>query len=113
MYFILSLNKVEEVDIDAEFEGEFEDFDLDSIIRQSDSPLLQELLAVDNVYNQDGTVALEGKGWFDSEQVREERRRKKLKQILKMVFFLQVSYCCCCCCLYYQLMLGRCKPRKP
>lgn len=80
-----------EVDLEREFEGEFENFDLDEILRQSNSALAQELLAVDNVYNAEGEVVLEGKGWFDTDQVREERRRKKLKQILKMVFFLQAD----------------------
>ena len=42
------MKKVEEIDIEAEFEGEFENFDLDEILRKSDSPLAQELLAVDN-----------------------------------------------------------------
>ena len=60
-------------------------------MKQSDSPLAQQLLAVDNIYNEDGEVILGQKGWFDSDQVREERRIKKLKQIMKMVFFLQVS----------------------
>ena len=61
-------------------------------MKQSDSPLAQQLLAVDNIYNEEGEVILGQKGWFDSDQVREERRIKKLKQIMKMVFFLQVSY---------------------
>jgi len=60
-------------------------------LKQSDSPLAQQLLAVDNIYNEEGEVILGQKGWFDSDQVREERRIKKLKQIMKMVFFLQVS----------------------
>ena len=74
-----------------EFDGFFENFDFDGILKQSDSPLAQQLLAVDNIYNEDGEVILGQKGWFDSDQVREERRIKKLKQIMKMVFFLQVS----------------------
>ena len=84
---------VEEIDISEnseEFDGVFQDFDFDGILKQSDSPLAQQLLAVDNIYNENGEVILGQKGWFDSEQVREERRIKKLKQIMKMVFFLQV-----------------------
>lgn len=86
------VNGVDETET-ADFEGEFENFDLDQLLRQSNTPLAQELLSVDNeiVYNEEGEVILGQKGWFDSEQVREERRRKKLKQILKMVFFLQAD----------------------
>lgn len=74
-----------------DFDGFFENFDFDGILKQSDSPLAQQLLAVDNIYNDEGEVVLGQKGWFDSDQVREERRIKKLKQIMKMVFFLQAD----------------------
>jgi len=73
----------------VDFEGDFEDFNLDDILRESNSPLAQKLLELDSIYNESGEVILGQKGWFDSDQIREERRRKKLKQILKMVFFLQ------------------------
>ena len=96
-YGLISVNRFvsyKETDISEnseEFDGFFENFDFDGILKQSDSPLAQQLLAVDNIYNEDGEVILGQKGWFDSDQVREERRIKKLKQIMKMVFFLQVS----------------------
>lgn len=80
----------DEVELEtADFEGTFENFNLDALLEQSNSPLAQELLSLDAIYNEDGEVILGQKGWFDSDQIREERRRKKLKQILKMVFFLQ------------------------
>ena len=87
----VSLKEIDMSENSEDFDGVFENFDFDGILKQSDSPLAQQLLAVDNIYNENGEVILGQKGWFDSEQVREERRIKKLKQIMKMVFFLQVS----------------------
>ena len=81
---------------EAVWSGDFENFDFDSFLEKSSSPLAAELLSLRDPVDPDvplddaGQIQLGQRGWFDDAYTREERRKKKLKQILKMVFFLQV-----------------------
>ena len=84
---------------EAVWSGDFDNFDFDSFLAKSSSPLAAELLSLkeasvepDIPLDDEGQIQLGQRGWFDDAYTREERRKKKLKQILKMVFFLQVNY---------------------
>lgn len=78
---------------EAAWLGSFDEFNFDALLAQSNSPVAQELLGLQDALpdGNDQEIQLSQRGWFDDSYTREQRRKKKLKQVLKMVFFLQAD----------------------